>query len=306
MATLMWFGPGPSLEAGVTYPVPGAWIPCPQAPMEAASTGNAEETKLLDGGSYIARSPAAAKAFQFLLKGDDTTLQPFKSMFDGSYGKGPYYFIDPSSVSNVLPPHWADPSLTAMDTDLGSWPYLRKVTGVGGTDPYPTRQVTPITGYSSPPFAAQYLMQGSATTVWDALTPRCTLIIPPTDTMYLRIWGVTTGTAWYQVRMHNRSTGAITTANLTPTAAGVTANYSGATYSHLEIWMGKTGAASAAIVAGGMVATTVSAPTAWTAGRGHSGAEFNSELAHSIVSSRIGRTQKEMGATLTEVGSWQI
>jgi len=270
----------------------GAWIPCPQSPMEAASEGISEETRLLNGGSYVVRTMGSRRKYDLIWSGTIAELQPVKDLFDGVYGIGPYFFLDPMATKNVLPPHWATPSLSGGKL----WPTLVN-------SAVPVIAATTISSvYTPPPFAASYTLP-SAIPLYAATTPKLLIPIPPTATLSLRLWGSVTGTATVQLRLTNRTTGAVTLSTLTPTAIGAITSLSGATYSHVEFFITKTTTAASTITLAAFVATVGVPAVIWAAGEGHSGVEFLGQLGHTNYQA-MGLGRKIMAMAAVEVGSW--
>lgn len=101
-----------------------SWIVSPQTGLKADSTGWSKETQLLDGRAFVQRSKASHRRFEMSWLGAmnevdlEASLSTIKEFADGHYGDGPFYWLDPYAIdTNILPPHWATPSLSES-----AWP----------------------------------------------------------------------------------------------------------------------------------------------------------------------------------------
>lgn len=94
---------------------------------------------LLNGGGWSFGSRGSHKNYRFEW-GTATPIkyaQEMKSYFDGSYGRGLIYFIDPLIYEkNILPARWADPGM-ALDYEGGRLVYGVEPTPVTTTNVYP-------------------------------------------------------------------------------------------------------------------------------------------------------------------------
>lgn len=283
--TKMWMCTGPQ----------GAWVPCPTSPLTRTKMGNKVETVLMNGGTYINETGGNHLKFDMGWLGTITDLQPIKDMYDGIYGAGPFYFIDPTNLLNAMPPHWAAPSLSGST----KWPSLLK----GGV---PTFAATGVASTSTPPpLQATYTLP-SAVPAFDATIVRLTLPVPPTQNLNLRIWGTRTGTGVLRANAYNRTTGALTTTDITPTLAGTTATFAGSTYSHIELWLTKTTTAASTVTLSAMLALVgagTTTPSTWSGGQGHTGLKFQSDLSESVYRA-WGNGWSLANATMVEVGAW--
>lgn len=102
------------------------WIKAPSTGLKADSIGWSKESLLLNGRAIVRRSNASHRRFDMSWLGEmndsdiEQSLQTIKDFYDGVYGNGPFYWLDPYAVdSNLLPPHWATPSLSE-----NGWPNL--------------------------------------------------------------------------------------------------------------------------------------------------------------------------------------
>lgn len=311
-STKMWVGAG-------RY---GAWVPCPDSPIEAVSDGASNETRLLNGGSYVSRTSANRRSYALTWTGQTEELQPVKSLYDGLYGDGPYQFIEPGMMRNVLPPHWAAPALSGN----GKWPSI-----VGGVQPVDTPNT--FTTLNNNPFKATFTLP-DATSVFTARTPRATIPIPPGATLRLRAWGSVTGTARIMVNLYDATTDALTVMTYVPSSTPPSTSYGGADllngvplfpsdtlypseilypsdgtpytgpfYSRAEIWIGKSTGVPSTIALGGITAQLNFDNASWYPGQGTNGLQFIGEFS-STTYRAWGVGRRAVSASLVEVGTW--
>lgn len=91
------------------------WIPAPVSGADGSPDGWADSGVYLDGSGYAMTSRGSHKVYDYEWKPSSLKVdaQRMKSFYDGSYGRGKLYFIEPSTYNtNVLPAKWADPSIT--------------------------------------------------------------------------------------------------------------------------------------------------------------------------------------------------
>lgn len=94
-------------------------VPAPKSGMDASSVGRVEKIDLANGGSFVSMSQGNHREFD--MDWGTTPADSLAWLFDyrnGRYGTGLCYFVDPYA-NNALPPHWAEPGLSA-----GDWPSL--------------------------------------------------------------------------------------------------------------------------------------------------------------------------------------
>lgn len=90
------------------------WVPTPQTGADVSSSAWSDDGGFLNGAGYALNSRGSHKRYVFSWGSSNAreTAQLFKSYFDGSFGRGKLYLIDPLTTStNVLPARWADPSI---------------------------------------------------------------------------------------------------------------------------------------------------------------------------------------------------
>lgn len=105
-----WFGTIDSMR----------WFPTPNSGADVTSEGWESGGALLDGGGYQAHSFGSHGnyIYEWPPSSSQKTAQVMKSYRDGTFGRGLLYFVDPLQFhTNILPPYWADPSMT-LDNEV--------------------------------------------------------------------------------------------------------------------------------------------------------------------------------------------
>ena len=275
------------------------WIKSPTSGMNASSKGWSSQVDLLNGRASIIKSTASHRVLSPSWVGSlnaadlSESLQTIKDFSDGLYGDGPFYWVDPfAAATNILPPHWAAPMLTASD-----WPNLAT-----GLTPSFTDQ---FVANNFPMRYATYVTSGAY-----ASTNKLTLIIPTGYKLHFG-WHGPSGNSSTGVRVvpYLRSTGLADTAlNPTKITAGsavrTNTQVSGTTYSHVEIFIAS--AATATIDITGMIAQILPigssvASGSFLSGRGTTALEFSSKPTIEYYSSNINNGQIGMSAEWVEV-----
>lgn len=289
------------------------WIKAPASPLQASSEGYVSEQGLLNGRAYIKRSMASHRKFEMSWFGElnnsdlAVNLQTVKDYADGFYGTAPYYWLDPFAMTqNLMPPHWASPMLVEND-----WPNLV---------PTITPTFAAVTYANNFPYkTASYAMTASQVS-----TNKLVIIIPTGYTLsfgwHTSAAGVSAATAaGIRITPYLRATGLATTvqnpASLlagstnrvsTVTTAGAMSQFSGATYSYVEIYFANGSASpSTASVVSMMAEIFINGTTPPTGtfipGKGTTSLEFASSPQIEYYSSAIANGQVGMSATLVEI-----
>ena len=208
------------------------WIKAPTSGMNASSKGWSSAIDLLNGRAFVSKSNASHRVLSPSWVGSlnaadlSESLQTIKDFSDGLYGDGPFYWIDPfAAATNILPPHWAAPMLTASD-----WPNIATGLIPSFTDQFVANDF--------PIRYATYVTSGAYTS-----TNKLTLIIPTGYKLHFG-WHGPSGNSSTGVRVvpYLRSTG-LADAALNPTritAGGIVrtnTQISGTAYSHVEIFI---------------------------------------------------------------------
>lgn len=107
MAGRMWL-------ANANY---GAWVPCPSIEMPSGTQKWGVSGQFLNGGAYVRRSTTGARVFEmnWPMK-HQHELDIIESFFEGVYGPGPFYVVEPGSMEyNMFPAWMATPGMAATD-----------------------------------------------------------------------------------------------------------------------------------------------------------------------------------------------
>lgn len=101
----MWFGTRESMR----------WIDVPLSGADSSPEAWGADGTTLNGMGWAANSRGSNKVYQYEWAQSSTRrdAQIMRSYFDGTFGRGLIYFIDPLAYdTNILPARWADPSIT--------------------------------------------------------------------------------------------------------------------------------------------------------------------------------------------------
>jgi len=294
MAQTAYFG-------NATY---AAFVKAPLSGMSANPAGYSNQMNFLNGGSSVRRSNRTHREFNMSwngqVNGTDQTenLQIVKDFYDGIYGPGPFYWLDPYSMtSNVLPPHWAAPMLAELD-----WSKL-------------SATVTPTFASGSYSFGYPIKRAVYSLPASHADTRKLTILVPPTHTLHFG-WhataaGVTAATAaGIRIVPYNLSGVAQTAVNPTSILAGTSSRtnqtFAGSSVSRVEIFLAN-GAASTSVanlvaMIGLMLPTGTSVIiSGFASGRGTDKLEFSGPPTINYISSAINNGYIEMSANFVEV-----
>lgn len=92
------------------------YIKMPQPGGSFSPVGYNESMQYLSGRMGLRRSLGSHREFDFAWKGERSELRHIIDCAGGMYGHGPFYFLEPTWMDqNVLPAHWAAPSLGVAD-----------------------------------------------------------------------------------------------------------------------------------------------------------------------------------------------
>lgn len=317
----MWFGTEERMR----------WIPAPKPGWDVSMQNWNASGTLLNGGGYSFNSFGAHREFQMNWpegEGSRTAAQIIQSYASGTFGKGLIYFIDPSArADNILPAHWADPSLALR----GGVPLIR-------TYPAPITSA-PTSNYLTndlPVTSATYNL-ALAPTGFPGVADSLFIPIPPGAQLALGAiysftgsGGVfyapvnTAGTAGTAVKLPATAQGS---SNLAPTLT------SGGSLG-VRIWVGKSAVGPASVTLTALTVRLIGdgygtsggvygggpygsgpyggdhAPEGtggpWSAGRGHSGCRFSGFPTYVNLGGDIRGGHVSYSATLKEVGAWMV
>lgn len=277
------------------------WIPAPKTGLSASSGAYFSDAQLLSGRAFVRRSGANHRRFSPAwvgsLNADDATnsLHTIKDFFDGIYGDGPFYWLDPFAIdTNLLPPHWASPMLSIKD-----WP---KISSVGTATLVDTESNT--RGY---PYKSLRLTFGASV---QTSTVVQRIILPADHKLHFGWHGEqNSGGATVYLRAYARSTGTPTDIETDPIAVSspirTNKSVSGAGYSMVDIIIKNPTASTSVIDIAGMIAQVLPeadsvAQGDFISGRGTMGLHFSSAPEITYISAKINDGYVELSANLIE------
>lgn len=292
----MWFGTVDRMR----------WINAPLRGANMNPVGWRNGGALLNGGGFENYSFGTHKTYTFEWGGGSavTMAQMMKSYRDGSFGRGPIYFLDPLTYNkNVLPARWAAPSM-ACGYEGASHVYsiepLEVAVSGGETLDLPIK-------------AAQYNLTLIAS---GYRTDNDTVFIPIPEgfTAYVGAIYATTGTgAVYATPVNTNGTLGANTV-LTPVAVTAT-NIIPNTFvggRGIRLWWGKTAAGVATVtitaVTVRLYPSNLTPPASfftgpWIGGMGHSGCRFSGEPTY-IPTTGYNDGTAQYAATFRETGDF--
>ena len=101
------------------------WFATPLQGADSSPSAWGADGTLLNGGGWALNSWGSHKRYTYEWPASSSreVAQKMKSYRDGTYGRGLLYFLEPTIfTTNVLPAHWADPSM-AIDNEAPSLVY---------------------------------------------------------------------------------------------------------------------------------------------------------------------------------------
>lgn len=108
------------------------WFATPLQGADSSPSAWGADGTLLNGGGWALNSWGSHKRYTYEWPASSSreVAQKMKSYRDGTYGRGLLYFLEPTIfTTNVLPAHWADPSM-AIDNEAPSLVYGHEPTAV--------------------------------------------------------------------------------------------------------------------------------------------------------------------------------
>ena len=277
------------------------WIPAPRTGLDASPEGYFSQSQLLSGRAFQKRSKANHRRFTPAWVGSlnstdiNNNLHVIKDFFDGIYGDGPLYWLDPfATEQNLLAPNWAAPMLS-----LNGW---SKISSVGTQ-----ALVTTDANNNDYPYQSLEITFGAT---MQTSTSYQRIIIPEDFRLHFGWHGSrASGSATIILRCYPRDGGAavdVTTAPIAVTSSVRTnTQVSGNTYSMVDIIV-KNGSASASVIEiAGMIAQVrpdgdLVTPGGFISGRGTLGLLFSSAPKISYLSSKINEGQVELATSFIE------
>lgn len=268
-----------------------AWVPAPRFNMPANNVSWRASGTLLSGGAFARSSTNShmeySMAWPLMSREESYSLIDY---FNGAYGDGPFYFIDPVAQAYNVLPNWM--SLARVQAADG--PNM-----VVGTIPTLSAAATANNGY--PTRTATYTLAASQVGKSFAFP------VPPGYTLRFGWHGVATGTALI------RLVGATTVTSAAISSLGSTTRF------NATVAPDSSGFVNIALIggaSGGTLAlrglTAIVLPTATTSptgdfvsGRGNSGVKLKDDPSVSEYSAVLNNVAIGVSANFIETGAWE-
>lgn len=288
------------------------WFATPLQGADSSPSAWGVDGTLLNGGGYAFNSFGSHKryVYEWPQSSSPETAQMMKSYRDGTYGRGLLYFLEPGIYrTNILPAHWADPSMS-LNNEAPSLVY--------GNDPV----AVPTSGGSSlllPVASAQYDL--STTTPQTIPTPDSSVFLPIPEghTLFLGAFYSSSGTGGIYVTPVNPNGTLGDAVKLTEkdnSDTDVVVDEFSGDISGVRVWVGRTDSSSSSVTIAAMcgrlmetsdtlvpakVAKMIAGP--WIGGQGHSGCRFLGTPSY-VTNSPVQGGRIGFAASFVEVGSW--
>jgi hypothetical protein len=293
MASTVYFGNGTTQQ----------WIKAPSTGLNASPVGWSSTQQLLDGRAFVKRSRATHREFSMnwigSLNSTEASLQTVKDYYDGVYGDGPFYWLDPYAMAtNILPPQWAAPGIAEKDWSKLTDSVTPTFTAASYANNFPAKYATYT--FSSP---------------GDYTDKALTIIIPAGYTFHFG-WhstaaGVTAATATGIRITRTTRAGASSSVDVTSLLAGGTTKtnttFNGDTYSKVTIYPRRvsgstTPTMNVVAMIGLILPNGTSVPSGgFVAGRGTTGLEFGNPPTIEYYSANVNSGQVGMSTKFIEV-----
>lgn len=277
------------------------WIPAPRTGLNASSAGYFSDAQLLSGRAFVKRSRANHRRFSPAWVGPlnatsvNDSLHTIKDYFDGIYGDGPFYWLDPFAIdSNLMAPNWASPMLTQ-----NGW---ESISSVGTASLVDTESNTRNYPYKS--------LRLSFTASVQESTESFRIILPESHRLHFGWHGEqNSGDANIILRCYDRDTGATTDVVTEPLAvtSSIRTNQQvrGRDYSMVDIIVKNPTASTSVIDVAGMIAQVLPELSSvdqgdFISGRGTKGLLFSSAPSITYVSARINDGYVELATDFIE------
>ena len=277
------------------------WIPAPRTGLNASSAGYFSDAQLLSGRAFIKRSKANHRRFSPAWLGSlnadsiNDSLHTIKDYFDGIYGDGPFYWLDPFAVdTNLLAPNWASPMLTQ-----NGW---ASISSIGAASLVDTETNTRNYPYKSLRLSFPAAVQES--------TESFRIIIPEDYRLHFGWHGEqNSGDATFTLRCYDRDTGVATDVVTEPLAVNssirTNTQVRGRDYSMVDIIIENPSASTSVIDVAGVIAQVLPDFSSveqggFISGRGTKGLLFSSAPSITYVSAKINDGYVELAADFIE------
>lgn len=288
-----WFGTEEHME----------WFATPNQGADSSPQAWGAEGTLLNGGGWGMNSWGSHKqyTYEWPQSSSPETAQKMKSYRDGTYGRGLLYFLEPGIYrTNVLPAHWADPSM-AIGAEAPSLVYNVEPSSVLTSNS--SQMGLPVQSAYYPSLGAP---GGIATVESSVFIP-----IPPGYTLHMGAYYSATGTgAVFVTPVNNNGTwgsAVVLTAQSNASTDLVTEEFSD--LRGIRLWVGRSTSVNSTLtltaLIGKLVETgkPVDVSGGWIGGQGHSGCRFSGTPSY-VTNSPVEGGRVGFAATFKEVGSW--
>lgn len=289
----MWFGTEQNMR----------WIETPDTGADSSPHGWSTDATMINGGGFALNSWASHKRYSY--GWGDTASRELASVIhgfaNGTYGRGLIYFLDPMFYeTNLLPRHWADPSM-ALGDEAPPLLYDHEPTGspvASGPNNLPTIATT----YE--PSAIGFIKSDSLF-----------IPIPEGHLLYLGAIYTATGSGGVFASPQVSSGGVGVAARLEqlpPNGPSVVQAVPFSGVAGVRVWVGKTGSDASTVTLRALTARIVNPQSPvgsieagpWFSGEGHSGCRFLGKP--TLVNyTGVDGGQVGLGATLVETGAWE-
>lgn len=270
------------------------------------------EGTLQNGGGYGFHSFGSHKrySYEWPQSSSPETAQMMKSYRDGTYGRGLLYFLEPGIYrTNILPAHWADPSMS-LSNEAPSLVY--------GLDPRPTT-TSGGSALNLPITSAVYDLSGAEPKGTPTPDSSVFLPVPEGHTLILGAFYTSTGSGGvFATPVKNNGTlgdSVKLTEKSNSDTTIVTDMFSG-DIRGVRLWVTRTDGTSSSVtiaaMAGRLIETSDLAIPAkldkisagpWIGGQGHSGCRFLGTPSY-VTNSPVEGGRVGFAASFIEVGSW--
>lgn len=290
---MMWFGTEDHM----------GWIPQPLTGADVSPVGWSASALGLGGEGFQRNSFGSHREYQFSWSNASSRAmtQALQDYANGTYGRGPLYFVDPHTYkTNVFPAHWADPS---MALGYEAWPLV--------SDLIPKAVSTPNNSVGLPVRSAQYTLTNTSHNVsgtgndTDVFLP-----IPDGMVMYFGAWYSSVGSTGVYYQTINASGGTSAWTRITPQSFN---NFVPTTFEGqgIRFKVGIT-AGTGSVILSGMRAVLVRVPDpdlgsdlgGWFGGQGHTGCRMNGKPTR-VLYNGVNGGQQGTAVTLVETGAWE-
>ena len=277
------------------------WIPAPKTGLSASTNGFFSDSQLLSGRAFVKRSAANHRRFSPAWTGSlnadsiNDSLHTVKDFFDGIYGDGPFYWLDPFAIdTNLLAPNWASPMLS-----VGDWGSISSI----GT----AALVDTAANTKNYPYKSLQLTFGASIAT---STKFARFIIPTGHKFHFGWHGVqSSGDATIILRAYDRDDNSTTDFETDPlavtSAIRTNKSISGTTYSMVDVIVKNPTASTSVISIAGMIAQVLpeadSVPQGdFISGRGTAGLQFASAPSITYLSAKINDGFVELSTNFVE------